>query len=110
MKKFNWPFLLVFVVGAGFAFGMRPKPKDYTMHTFSFLFYNVDHTRMYYGLDLTAQQYRKGIDYDCIAPANVCTFIANPFEAQMDLTGTYFYTVDVPQSGLDRTGSFLDLD
>jgi|SRR5580692_8120715 hypothetical protein len=110
MKKLNWHFLLVFIVAIGIAFGMRPKPKAITMHTYSFAFWSTDHTRMYYGMDLTAQGYQKGIDYDCIAPAWVCTFIAEVTEEQSDYTGTFFYTVDVPQSGIDDTGSWLDLD
>ena len=110
MKKLNWHFVLVFIVAIGIAFSTRQRPKDYTMHTYAFSFWSTDHTRMYYGMDLTAQQYRKGIDYDCVEPAYVCTFIANPSEAQEDYSGTYFYTVDVPQSGIDDTGSWLDLD
>jgi hypothetical protein len=110
MKKFKWYLLPVVFLAAGVAFGTRQKPTTYTMHTYNFSFYNTDHTRMYYGMDLTAQGYKKGIDYDCIAPANVCTFIANPSEAHSDPTGNFFYTTDVPQSGIDRTGSWIGLD
>jgi hypothetical protein len=114
MKRIKWPLLLIVAIAIGTAFATRPAPRlapgPYSMHTYSFSFYSTDHTRMYYGMDLTSAGYVIGVDYDCQNPFSVCTFIANPSNALSDMTGTYFLTADVPQSGIEDTGNFVNLD
>ena len=110
MKRIKWHLLLIVALAIGVAFTTRPKPVPYSMHTYSFAFYNSNYTQMYYGMDLTAAGYIQGLDYDCQMPANVCTFIANPANALSGPSGNYFLTVDVPQSGINDEGSWVDLD
>src|SRR5258708_6069955 len=111
MKKMKIPLLLVAIFGLGAAFVNRPpqaSPK--TMHTFNFLEYSTDRLKMYYGIDLTSFGYQNGVDYDCFQPPAICTFIANPALSHSDLTGNWFYTSDVPVSGIDDGGSWYNLD
>jgi hypothetical protein len=110
MKKIKWHLLLIAAVGIGAAYTTRPNPSPTTLHTYAFAFYSTDHTRIYYSMDLTNAGYVKGIDYDCEAPTNVCTFIGDPSREQSDGTGTYFFTSQIPNSGLDNSGSFVNLD
>ena len=112
MKRIKWHLLLIAALAIGVAFTTRPRPlpNQQSMHTYSFAFYNQNHTRMYYGMDLTAAGYIQGIDYDCESPTYVCTFIANPANALSDLSGNYFLTADVPVSGILDSGSWVDLD
>ena len=112
MNRIKWRLLPIAVLAIGVAFTTRPRslPNRQTMHTYSFAFYNQNHTEIYYGMDLTAAGYVQGIDYYCEAPTNVCTFIANPANALTGPSGNYFLTSDVPESGILDSGSWVDLD
>ena len=111
MRKISIPLLLLAILGIGAAFVDRPlqaSPK--TIHTYNFLEYSTDHLKMFYGMDLTSFGYQEGIDYDCFQPSAICTFLANPANSHSDLTGNWFYTSDVPVSGIDNGGSWYDFD
>jgi hypothetical protein len=88
--------------------GLQASPNS--LHAYSYWHSSTDGSRIYYTIDLTTAGYEKGIDYDCVPPAITCTFLGDPTRAHMDLTGTYFYSWDVPKSGFDNTGVFYLLD
>ena len=111
MKKIKWYLLLAVIAGIGAAFANRPsRPSFPTMHHYAFTHKNLDGTRMYYSKDLTDAGYQKGIDYDCVPPINICTFLGDITREHSDLTGMYFFTSDIPSSGIDNSGIFEDLD
>jgi hypothetical protein len=112
MNRIKWHLLPLAALAIGVAFTTQPhhRPAHYTEHSFAFSFYNANNTKMYYSMDLTNAGYVQGIDYDCETPTNVCTFSANPSQEQSDQSGNFFYTSDVPQSGIENTGSFVDYD
>ncbi|HEY4335520.1 MAG TPA: hypothetical protein VGM89_06470 [Puia sp.] len=111
MRKINLPLLLVAIFGIGAAFVSRPlQASPRTLHTYNFLHYSTDRLKMFYGMDLTDANYQDGIDYACFQPSAVCTFIGNPASSHSDLTGNWFYTSDVPVSGIDDNGTWFNLD
>ncbi|GGB26310.1 hypothetical protein [Puia dinghuensis] len=106
MTKIKIPLLLVALFGIAAAFVNRPQASPKTMHTYNFLQYSTDGTQIYYGMDLTSAGWVDGIDYDCYQPAAVCTFIADPTRSHTDLTGHWFYVSQIPQSGIDNSGTW----
>jgi hypothetical protein len=108
--KIHLLFIAVFAISA--AYTNKPdKPVTHatTFHTYAFAFYNINFTKIYYCIDLTAEGMILGIDYDCQQPTSVCTFIADITRAHADGTGNWFYVSDIPQSGISY-GTFIDFD
>lgn len=113
MQKFKLHLLLFALLGVVAAWTNRPAKvalNKATYHTYAFSNYNINGTKIYYCMDLTANGYQIGIDYDCEPPITVCTFIGDISRAHSDLTGTWFYVSDIPQSGISNTGSFTNWD
>lgn len=108
MQKIKWHLLLVVVFAVTAAFVSKPKQQPPTVDNYSYRFTSSDGLRMYYGKDLTAIGYVKGFDYGCIAGSTTCTFHADPANAQSDLTGTYFFTWNVPAGGIDNSGTYFE--
>jgi len=106
MRKMKIHLLCIAVFGICAAFANRPPKALQQMDHYAYWYTSTDGSRMYYLVDLTAQGWVQGIDYDCIPPQSICTFIANPIRSHNDLSGTWFFTWDVPQSGIDDTGVF----
>jgi hypothetical protein len=111
MNKLKWYLLLAAITGISAAYASkRPHASRTTLHHFSFRFKSTDGSQTYYGKDLTEIGYVKGLDYDCIPPVSTCAFLADPELEHFDMTGSWFYTSDIPVSGYDNTGVFDDLD
>lgn len=110
MSKIKFPLVLVALFGVISAFVSAPPRPSITLHRYAFWTYDMYHSKMYYYKDLTLANYTKGLDYDCVPPVTVCTFLADPTLSHSDLTGSWFYITDVPQSGLDNSGTWYDLD
>ena len=109
MKKIKLNLLLAALLGIGAAWINKPlHAAPPIIHNYSFLYFNPDGTRMYYGKDLTSLSYVKGFDYICLSSSTICTFLANPSRSHTDLTGNYFFTSDVPASGIDDSGIYYD--
>jgi len=108
MKK---NLLLIALLGIGAAWMNRPLQASGSdnIHTYNFVSKSTDGTKMYYSKDLTAAGYIKGLDYDCSSATAICTFMGNPALAHFDFSGFWFYTSQVPVSGIDDSGYFLDL-
>ena len=107
MKKY---LLLFAVIGIATAWVRRPlQASKFDIHTYSFLSKSTDGTRIYYGKDLTDAGYIKGLDYDCISASTICTFMGNPLLSHSDISGNYFFTSQIPVSGIDDSGIFEDL-
>lgn len=108
MKKIKWH--LLFIAAFGICAGYANKPhkfltaKGQEMDTYAF-WYTTD-GRYYYGYDLTSNGWVQGIDYDCVQPTNICTFIADPTRSHSDATGNYFYVYDIPDGGINYDGAF----
>ena|ERR1700748_2897770 len=106
MKK---NLLLIALLGISAAWINRPAPSaPPTMHNYNFRYLSTDGTKMYYGKDLTNIGYIKGFDYICLSAAYNCTFIAQPALSHTDLSGNYFFTWDVPTSGIDGSGFYYE--
>lgn len=111
MKKIKWSLLVVALAGVVAAYAnKRPAHSDPDFHTYAFWKYSDDGSRMYYTYDLTQIGYVSGNDYVCVQPGMACTFIASPGLAHLDPSGKYFYTSDVPTSGIITNSYFLDLN
>jgi len=112
MKQIKWHLLLIAVFGICAGYANKPrKPRTRTgqeMDTYQFMYQTSG--RMYYGFDLSTMGWVQGIDYDCVYPPSICTFIADPTRSHSDLTGNYFYVLDVPGSGINYDGGFSQLD
>ncbi|HWB93251.1 MAG TPA: hypothetical protein VG605_15420 [Puia sp.] len=105
MKKIKWHLLLLAAFGicAGYV-NKPPKVVHQSMDTYQFAYSAPG--KYYYGDDLTSVGARAGIDYDCVMAATICTFIANPASEHEDGGGTFFYTTDVPNSGIINNAVF----
>ena len=79
------------------------------LHRYAYLDKNTDGTKYYVSMDLTSYGWIKGLDYDCAYPPRVCTFLANPIYLHADPTGMWFYYSDIPVSGIDRSGYFINM-
>jgi hypothetical protein len=110
MRKIKWNLLLIAAFGITAAYTSKPAPSPSTLHEYSFSFYSTDHSRIYYGMDLTAANWVQGIDYDCQLPAIGCTFVGDTNLSHSDLTGNYFYVSQIPVSGINSEGTFIELD
>ena len=106
MKK---NLFLIALLGISAAWINRPATSSpSSMHNYSFRYLSTDGTRMYYAKDLTSIGYIKGFDFICLNSTYNCTFIADPSRAHTDLTGSYFFTWDVPTSGIDGSGFYYE--
>ncbi len=109
IKKINWRLLFVVLAGICCAYATkRPawmSSKDF--HHYSFVTRSSDNLRYYVGKDLTMAGWIAGDQYDCVTPVVVCTLIANPAALHTDFYGMYFWISNVPQSGVDSSGTFL---
>ena len=111
MKKISFHLLLIALLAIGAAFVNKPAHASRTtLDRYSYYYKSADGSKVYYGFDITAQGWTKGIDYTCNANSNPCSFLADPTRAHSDLGGCFFYTWDVPSSGYDISGSFELLD
>lgn len=109
MNQIKWKLLIIALLGITLAF--TNKPANYVnYHRYAWLRNSIDGSRYYTSKDLTWYGWVKGIDYDCLIPAVICTFQADPMKIHIDATGSWFYTTDVPQAGVDNTGIFVPLD
>jgi hypothetical protein len=109
MRKIKFHLLLFALLGVAAAYTNKPVSHRSDYHTYAFAFYNTNYTKIYYSMDLTQQGYILGIDYDCEQPQSVCTFIGDVTREHSDMTGTWFYVTDIPQSGISY-GTFTDFD
>ncbi len=110
MRKIKWPLRLVAVFGVCAAYVNKPAPKasPKSVHTYSYWYTSSDGSQMYYGFDLTSMGWTQGLDYDCVYPATICTFVADPTQSHSDFTGNYFYTWNVPTAGINYDGAFSE--
>lgn len=110
--KFKWYLLGIALFGVCAGYVNKPKhfhtAKGAEMDTYAFWYQT--NGKWYYGLDLSTMGWEQGLDYDCVYPSNICTFIANPMNAHSDLTGNWFYEWDVPDGGVNWDGSFSNID
>jgi hypothetical protein len=104
MKKIKWPLLLIAVLATCAGYVNKPKASPKDMHTYAY--WQTVSGRYYYYYDLTSYNMVQGLDYDCVYPGYMCTFIANPLSSHTDVTGSYFYITDVPASGIEWDETF----
>lgn len=110
MNRIKFPLLLVALFGAATAFVSRPPQPSQTLHRYAFWTWDMYHSKMYYYRDLTQANYTKGLDYDCVPPVTICTFLADPSLSHSDFSGSWFYGSEIPHSGVDSSGTYFDLD
>jgi hypothetical protein len=112
MRKIKIHLLVIAIFAVCAAYVHKPaapkKSKGPEMDTYAYWY--TGNGRMYYMFDCSSHGWIQGLDYDCVYPAYICTFIANPLSSHSDPTGNYFYTSDVPVSGINDDGAFQLFD
>lgn len=100
-KQIRLKLIIVALLGAALAYAGKPA-HFYTYHRYSWLRSSIDGSKYYTGMDLTWNNYTKGIDYDCLTPLITCTFLGDPMKIHSDASGNWFYVSDIPQAGIDQ--------
>ena len=109
MNQIKLKLLIIALLGVVLAYANKPQ-HFYSYHRYSWSRSSQDGSKYYVSMDLTWYGWTKGVDYDCVAPYVICTFLADPMRIHADATGNWFYVSDIPQAGIDNTGMFLPLD
>lgn len=107
MKQIKLKLLIIALLGVGLAYANKPPQQNYTYHTYSWLRSSIDGSKYWASRDLTWYNWTKGIDYVCVGPAFICTFMGDPMKMHSDATGNWFYVSDIPQGGIDPGTLFL---
>lgn len=110
MKKIKWRLLIIALFGICVAYTNKTPRLSFSYHRYAFMYKTTDGSRYYISKDLTDAGWIKGINYDCIFPPSTCTFLADPIKLHSDFSGMYFFTSDIPVSGIDNSGYFENLD